>query len=399
MSNELQVALISGPAYDPLYACLPQFTTATGVAVRVAFHGDHPTLNHHLAELSDVPYDLVSTHTKYAPSQLSFLAALDHVIGPAMLNDFVPLLLELATVGGSLYGIPRNIDVRLLHFRTDLIESSPRTWDDLLVAARENNSPPDHYGFIFPGRESGLFGTFFELAEMAGARLFPPDLVPDIENEGGQWALRWLRTIYTEGLAPPELPQWHYDKVHECFRNGHAAMVGDWPGYYRLYRDPRVSVVHDRFGLSPYPTGPAGKSLAYGGGHTFALTKQGINKPEAVELLLHLTNADQQLSEARQGCVPVRQSVMRRMQEEEDAANRARLAMLEQVIREHILIPPKFARYPQVEEVLWRTVQRALIGEVEIDEALTEMRKQISEIVGADQHSVEAPPINAQRHR
>ena len=90
---------------------------------------------------------------------------------------------------------------------------------------------------------------------------------------------------------------------------------------------------------------------------------------------------------------------MRRMQEEEDAANRARLAMLEQVIREHILIPPKFARYPQVEEVLWRTVQRALIGEVEIDEALTEMRKQISEIVGADQHSVEAPPINAQRHR
>src|SRR5205085_965644 len=152
MSNELQVALVSGPAYDPLYECLPEFARATGVKVGVAFSGDHPTLNHHLA--------------------------------------------------------------------------------------RRHNSPPDCYGFLFPGRESGLFGTFFELAEMAGARLFPETLVPDIENGGGRWALQLLRTFYAEGLVPPELTRWHYDKIHECFRAGRAAMVGDWPGYYGLYSDP-----------------------------------------------------------------------------------------------------------------------------------------------------------------
>src|ERR1700682_3036674 len=119
MSNELQVALISGPAYDPLYACLPAFTAATGIEVRVTFRGDHPTLNHHLATLIEVPYDLVSTHTKYAPSQPGFLASLDELIEPAGLTDFVPLLLELARVDGSLYSLPRNIDVRLLHFRSE----------------------------------------------------------------------------------------------------------------------------------------------------------------------------------------------------------------------------------------------------------------------------------------
>jgi len=180
------------------------------------------------------PYDLVSTHTKYVPSQLRFLASLDRLIDPTLLDDFVPLLLELARVEGSLYSVPRNIDVRLLHFRTDLIDAAPSTWDELLALAREVNSPPDHYGFIFPGRESGLFGTFFELCEMAGARLFPDNLVPDIENEGGRWALQLLRTFYENGLVPPQLPEWHYDKVHECFRTGHAAMVGDWPGYYSL---------------------------------------------------------------------------------------------------------------------------------------------------------------------
>jgi multiple sugar transport system substrate-binding protein len=381
VGNKLKVALISGPAYDPLYACLPEFTAATGIDVNVAFRGDHPALNQHLAELPEVPYDLVSTHTKYAPSQLRFLAPLDHLMDSTWLDDFVPLLLELARVDGSLYSIPRNIDVRLLHFRTDLIDTPPATWDDLLALAREINSPPQHYGFIFPGRESGLFGTFFELCEMAGARLFPDNLVPDIENEGGRWALQLLRTLYADGLVPPQLPEWHYDKVHECFRSGHAAMVGDWPGYYSLYRDASISAVHDRLGLSPYPVGPAGKSLAYGGGHTFALTRQGAAKLEALQLLLYLTASEQQLNEARQGCVPVRRSVMQQMRSESDAANRTRLGMLEVVIGEHILIPPKFARYPEVEEVLWRTVQRAIVGQVGIDDALRQMREQISEIV------------------
>jgi multiple sugar transport system substrate-binding protein len=381
MSNKLQLALISGPAYDPLYECLPRFTEATGIRVNVAFCGDHPTLNHHLATLVKVPYDLVSTHTKYAPSQLRFLAPLNELIEPASLTDFVPMLLELARVDESLYSVPRNIDVRLLHYRSDLIDSPPATWDELLDLARKQNTPPDCYGFLFPGRESGLFGTFYELAEMAGARLFPNDLVPDIENEGGRWALQFLRACYAEGLTPRELPEWHYDKVHECFRGGHAAMMGDWPGYYSLYRDAKISAVHNRLGLSPYPTGPAGKSLSYGGGHTFGLTKNGVNKPQALDLLLYLTAPEQQLREARQGCVPVRRSVMKQMQGEADEANRARLAMLEKVIAEHILIPPKFARYPEVEEVLWRTVQRAFLGEIEVDDALRHMTQQINQIV------------------
>jgi multiple sugar transport system substrate-binding protein len=388
MSNELRVALVSGPAYDPLYACLRGFEEACGVGVNVAFSGDHPTLNHHLAALGEVPYDLVSTHTKYAPSQLSFLAPLDGLVGAPALGDFVPPLLELARVEGSLYGLPRNIDVRLLHYRTDLLPAPPATWDELLEAARRHNAPPALYGFLFPGRESGLFGTFFELAEMAGGRLFPDTLVPDIENEAGRWALRLLRTFYAEGLVPAELPGWHYDKVHEAFRAGRAAMVGDWPGYYGLYRDPRVSLVHDRFALRPYPLGPAAKSLAYGGGHTFALTRRGAERPEALRLLLHLTAREQQLAEARRGSVPVRRSVMREVQAEADAAGRARLSMLEEVIAAHILIPPKFARYPEVEEVLWRTVQRAVVGALEVDDALAHMRSQIGEIMGGEREHV-----------
>lgn len=381
MKNELNVALVSGPVYDPLYESLPEFAASNGVKVNVVFSGDHPTLNHHLADLSEVPYDLVSTHTKYAPSQLKFLAPLDNLIDPAVLEDFVPLLLKLATIDGALYSLPRNIDVRLLHYRTDIIASPPATWDELFEIAKRHNSPPDFYGFLFPGKESGLFGTFYELAEMAGATLFPENLVPDIENEAGHWALGLLRKFYLEGIVPKEFTDWHYDEIYSVFRDGRAAMIGDWPGYYSLYKDPKISAVYNRFRLSPYPVGPANKLLVYGGGHTFALTKKGADNPSALKLLLFLTAFEQQLIEANNGCVPVRRSVMRRMQDEADEENRSRLAMLEKIVSENILIPPKFSAYPKIEEVLWQTVQSAIIGETPIDSALKHIRKQIEHIL------------------
>ncbi len=172
----------------------------------------------------------------------------------------------------------------------------------------------------------GLFGTFYELVEMGGAELFPPDLVPQIENDGGRWALSLLRTFYAEGLVPPEIVDWHYDKVHDCFRDGHAAMVGDWPGYYADYCDPHASAVHDRFALARYPVGPQGKSLVYGGSHTFALTQQGAQSAEALALLRFLTAPEQQWVEAQQGSVPVRTSVMRRSQAEAAPVGQGALA-------------------------------------------------------------------------
>jgi multiple sugar transport system substrate-binding protein len=335
----LQVALIGGPMYDALYARLNDFTQAYGVGVEIAFSGDHPALNTFLAMDAAAYCDVVSTHTKYAPSQTPLLAPLDGLLSLAELADFTPSLLALARIDGKLYSVPRNVDVRLLHYRTDLIARPPATWDELLALARTVNRPPELYGFLFPGMESGLFGTFYELVEMGGAELFPPDLTPQIENAGGRWALQLLRTCYAEGLVPPAITGWHYDKVHDCFRDGHAAMVGDWPGYYADYC-AADSPVRERFGLARYPVGPAGKSLVYGGSHTFALTRRGADSADALALLRFLTAAEQQLVEAQQGSVPVRTSVMQRVQQDAAPVEKQRWQTLAAAI-EGVVIPPE----------------------------------------------------------
>ena len=106
MRSHLKIALTAGGMYDRLNARIPDFERATGVTVAVEFAGTHPELNAHLAALDPVPYHLVSTHTKYAPSQLRFLAPIEGFDT----SDFFPPVLDLARIGGALYGIPRNID-------------------------------------------------------------------------------------------------------------------------------------------------------------------------------------------------------------------------------------------------------------------------------------------------
>jgi len=360
--------------YDRLYESIPQFERATGIGVAIRFRGTHPELNAHLAGNSAAPYDLISTHTKYAPSQKPFLAPLEGFEK----DDFFPSLLNLATIDGALYGIPRNIDLRLLHYRTDLIDAPPRTWDELVSVAQALTGPPVLYGFVFTGIESGLFGTFFELVESAGATLFPKSLVPRIDNEQGRWSLDVLRRLIAGGAAPKALAGWHYDQVHAWFRQGRAAMVMDWPGYYGSYQDPS-SMVRGRFRVARMPAGPAGRVCCYAGSHTFALTRAGAKKEEARELLRFLTDPAQQQIEARQGSVPVRRSLMEAQERDASPGDAERLALLNCSIESDLIIPPQIAAYPRIEEILWRNVRAAMLGELSCNEALAGMEKQITE--------------------
>jgi multiple sugar transport system substrate-binding protein len=296
------------------------------------------------------------------------------------MDDFFPSLLLLATIDGALYGIPRNIDLRLLHYRTDLMDAPPRSWDELVLAAQALARPPVLHGFVFTGIESGLFGTFFELVESAGARLFPESMAPQIDNERGRWALNVLRQLMASGAAPAALAGWHYDDVHAWFRQGRAAMVTDWPGYYGSYQDP-LSMVRGRFRVARMPAGPTGRVCCYAGSHTFALTRSGAGKEDARELLRFLTEPARQQIEARQGSVPVRRSLMEAQKRDASPGDAERLALLSASIESDLIIPPQIAAYPRIEEVLWRNVRAAMLGELSCNDALGCMEKQIAECV------------------
>lgn len=379
MAVTLRVLLVGGPMYDPLYARLAEFEDQYGVHVEVAGTLPHPELNDRVArEFSsgEARYDLVSTHIKYAPSQMRWLTPLDDDFSADELAPFSPRVLDLARIDGQLYSVPRNLDVKLLHYRTDLLDAPPSSWEGLLESAARLRSD-DLYGFTFPGKESGLFGHFFELHAMAGGTMFPHpgSPVPSLDDDAGRWALTLLKDLY-DRAAPVETPDWHYDEVAACFRDGHAAISSDWPGGFYTYEDPETSAVAGRYDLALYPEGPAGLHI-YSGAHTFAIPATVKDRPAALALLRFLTSRESQALEARLGTLPARTDALRDARDAapEGSLAQRRWALLERAV-EAALLPPRHPNYAAVEDAIWSGVREALTGTMSIEDALRSTQEQ-----------------------
>jgi multiple sugar transport system substrate-binding protein len=372
MAGNLRVLLVGGPMYDPLYSRLAEFEKSEGTSVEVNVAPTHPDLNERIEEefgSGTASYDLISTHAKYAPSQRRWLTPLDEDLEDSELENFTPPTLELARIDDLLYGIPRNLDMKLLYYRTDLVAKPPPTWEELREEAARLRSD-GIFGFVFPGKESGLFGHFFELHAMAGGRMFEGEgfPAPSLDDEAGRWTLTLLKDLY-ERAAPEHTPDWHYDEVAACFREGRAAMSTDWPGGFYTYADPEKSEVTDRFEVALYPEGRAGRFI-YSGSHTFAIPATVRDRSAAVELLRFLTSRESQAFEARLGTLPARSDSLEDARAEARAGSlaRRRWVLLEEA-QEAALIPPKHPNYPAVEDAIWRGVREALLGKG-VEEAL-----------------------------
>jgi multiple sugar transport system substrate-binding protein len=58
-----------------------------------------------------------------------------------------------------------------------------------------------------------------------------------------------------------------------------------------------------------------------------------------------------------------------------------RMAALEETITHYAMIPPKFAQYPLIEDILWSGVQEAVKGVYTPKEALLLMEKKVREVL------------------
>lgn len=400
MPRPLRLALVGGPMYDPLYeARFPAFTAETGLPIVIGAKLPHAALNDHLAGAyarGRGGFDLVSTHTKYAPSQAAWLAPLDRLLPADALDDLDPRAVELARVDGALLGLPRNVDARLLHYRTDLFDdpterrafrrrfgyelAPPATWEALLDIARHFARPPALFGFAFPGRGSGLWGTFFELLAAAGGRMFASDLRPAFVTPAGEWALGLLHDLHARyRTTPPELPGWEFDDVSRGFQQGRAALIADWPATYAAHA---ASPVGDRFDLAPYPAGPAGR-FVYAGGHTWAIPADAADPAASLRLLRFLAGPESQQREAAGGTLAPRPSLRRAAREAAPPGSRdaRRWTILEETLATGLLIPPRFAAYPEVEDALWPPLQAGIVGSLPLPDALAAAARRMDAVL------------------
>jgi ABC-type glycerol-3-phosphate transport system substrate-binding protein len=201
--------------------------------------------------------------------------------------------------------------------------------------------------------------------------------------------LDFLYRLHTvEQVTPADLTEnWYYDEISDRFRQGGILMIGEWPGFYGLYQKRETCQIFDQFDVAVYPAGPAGIRKSYAGGHTFAIPKAAREPEGGLALAKYLTSLEVQWVEASVGGhTPVRQSIFEKRKAdlsgqgtvERDAK---RMAALEETITHYAMIPPKFAKYPLIEDILWAGVQEAITGRQTPKEALRLMENKVREVL------------------
>jgi multiple sugar transport system substrate-binding protein len=301
--------------------------------VEVVVHADHPTLNRTVAEMLSrgERIDVLSTHSKYAPSQARWLEPLEKVDGLA------PRAVDLCTFRGTLLSIPRCIDVRVLWSRRGGIA----TWEELASS---------DVVFGFPGRESGLFGTFFEIVVASGGRLFDDEAKPIIASTLAVRAVEILCEIARR--APADLPAWHYDEVDVALLEGRIEAAAAWPGGY--------GAIATDASLQPYPYVGG---ISYAGVHSWAIPTTCGDIDGARELIAWLASEEAGRIDSSVGTVPANENAFASVTPRDDIDAR-RLAITRDTIRSAMITYPPLERFPEVEDAGWHAINRALRGEL-----------------------------------
>lgn len=347
----LRVALVGGPMYDHLYAIFDQ----AGIDVDVVVHEDHPTLNRRVAEMlaAGERLDLISTHAKYTPSQSSWLLPLDEVVDQQALDALAPLAVSLCRFRDQLWCVPRLIDVRVLWTRTDRVERAPDTWSELDASATI---------FGFPGRESGLFGTFFELVLGAGGRLFEMDGEPCMESPESIAAIETLTRLAAR--APAGLPNWHYDDVDAALLDGRVDAAAGWPGAWGAIQRSELA---DRLEPSLYPSGTR-RRVSYSGCHGWAIPRTVGDLDGAVALVHLLAGAEAQSLDASGGNICAHTAALANVVPTDDI-DRRRLEITRRTIDEAMITYPPLPWFPEIEDAGWSAIRDALLGRLTPAEA------------------------------
>lgn len=338
----LRVALVGGPMYDHL----SRFFDERDVEVLV--HADHPTLNAEVAERLSAGerLDLISTHSKYAPSQRRWLHPLDNLVSGTTVAALAPGAVALCRYDGRLLCAPRLIDVRVMWVRTDRVPDVPDTWSELVAS---------DVVFGFTGRESGLFGLFFELVVGSGGRLFDDRDIPVIDSPEAVAAVETIVDLARR--APADLVDWHYDQVDSALLDGRVDAAAAWPGGWgAIHSSPLAGVLHP----FPYPAGPA-RRVSYSGCHAWAIPLTCADVEGARSVLTELLDEPAQRVDAEGGSMSANVAALSSIDAQSDV-DRRRLQITRATIADSMITYPPLEQFPTIEDAGWQAINDAIRG-------------------------------------
>jgi trehalose/maltose transport system substrate-binding protein len=213
--------------------------------------------------------------------------------------------LETATWKGKLYAVPYNSNTQLLWYRSDLVKTPPKTWDEMIsdAEALAKQGKP-HLIEIQGAQYEGTTVWFNTMVASAGGSILTPNSQHASLGSPAVDALKIMKQLATSPAADPSLPVQMEDQNRLAMESGSAAFELNYPFVYPSMKADKPDLFkHFKWAL--YPSVISGKPARVTiGGIDLAISKYSPHPQQAFAAALCLRDKENQLNAAVKGGLP-----------------------------------------------------------------------------------------------
>jgi len=211
----------------------------------------------------------------------------------------------------KLYAAPKNTNVQLLWYRTDLVDTPPATWDEMIEqASRLKAEGKTHQVITMGAQYEGLVVLYNTLVASAGGRIIDEEANKAVMDEGAVRALEQLQRFATAGITDASFANAIEDPARLVFQSGGGAFQINWPYVYPALQeaDPELA---EKVRWARIPGVDAGTpSKVTIGGYNLAVSAYSEHPQESFEAAMCLRSAEnQKFSAINDGVPPTIESV------------------------------------------------------------------------------------------
>lgn len=307
----------------------------------------------------------------------NWLLPLDDKFTKEMRDKFLPGPVEAVTYNGHVWAVPRFTDAGVLYYRKDIIDTPPKTWDELIQMAKENvGKGGTKYGIVFQGNQyEGLVCDALELIGSNGGSVLEGDKVT-IDTPQAVAGLQYLIDLVK--IAPPGVTTYQEEDARNVFQQGEAIFMRNWPYAWSLVNGDD-SPVKGKVGIAPIPRGKDGEvGTPVLGGWNLGINKYSKHPEEAWKFIEFVTSEEgQKVTALEGGNLPTIKSLY---QDKEVLAKNPYWADFYDVF---ITAKPRPVSpfYPQMSDSMQINFHKALTGEITAQQAIQNIAKDLNDII------------------
>lgn len=332
--------------------------------------------------------DVFAVDLIWIPRFSKWCEPLGESFGSAAVAGVIENALEPCYVEGSLVALPLYLDIGMMYYRRDILQRHPEaqvveerlrqsmTWSEFL-SLRSILASDGRPFYIFSGKDyEGLVCSYFELL-VGQLPAYSSAEAIDLSSAEARNALQMMVDfVRASGVSPPQVIDFDENRSYDFMLATDGVFCRGWPNflenYQTFYSDTTTLRVIGRAAL-PHFQGMNPRSVF--GGWNLMLSKYSKHKPQALEFIRFLQSEESQKTMFEVGgYLPINRMVY---EDEEFMSRHPHLAYYRSLLANGFH-RPALTDYTRISDILSKYVHKALKGELSVDEALVNARREMS---------------------